>query len=211
LESKGAQTHVHDPRNAAVLVYVDGMLVPRDKAVVSVFDSGFVLGDGVWEGFRLVNGRIAFAEAHLQRLLDGAKSIELEIGRSKAELLASITALLARRRLPVTGHSVCVECKHAGNACVLVAHGTACLGPVTHGGCGALCPSFDRGCFGCFGPSESANVDGLHAALRVVDTSEPAIVRMLRTFNVGAAAFDDAARRYDDLTTERPALGADRP
>jgi coenzyme F420-reducing hydrogenase gamma subunit len=130
---------------------------------------------------------------------------------SKDELLASITALLARRRLPVTGHSVCVECKHAGNACVLVAHGTACLGPVTHGGCGALCPSFDRGCFGCFGPSESANVDGLHAALRVVDTSEPAIVRMLRTFTVGAPAFDDAARRYDDLTTERPALGADRP
>ncbi len=90
LESKGAQTHVHDPRNDAVLVYVDGKLVPRDKAVVSVFDSGFVLGDGVWEGFRLVNGRIAFADAHLQRLLDGAKSIELEIGRSQAELLAAL-------------------------------------------------------------------------------------------------------------------------
>ncbi len=130
---------------------------------------------------------------------------------SKEELLASITALLARRRLPVTGHSVCVECKQAGNTCVLVAHGTACLGPVTHGGCGALCPSFDRGCFGCFGPSESANVDGLHAALLVVDTPEPAIVRMLRTFNVGAPAFGDAAIRYDDRTPERPADGADRP
>ncbi len=90
MEAKGAQTHVHDPRNEAVLVYVNGELVPRDKAVVSVFDSGFVLGDGVWEGFRLVNGRIAFAEAHLTRLLDGAKSIELEIGLGKAQLLAAL-------------------------------------------------------------------------------------------------------------------------
>lgn len=86
----GAQTHVHDPRNEAVKVYVNGAMVPRDKAVVSVFDSGFVLGDGVWEGFRLVKGRIAFADAHLSRLLDGAKSIELDIGRSKAELLDAL-------------------------------------------------------------------------------------------------------------------------
>ena len=90
METRGAQTHVHDPRNEGVLVYVNGALVPRDRAVVSVFDSGFVLGDGVWEGFRLVKGRIAFADAHLQRLLDGAKSIELEIGRSKQELLAAL-------------------------------------------------------------------------------------------------------------------------
>lgn len=75
---------------------------------------------------------------------------------SKRELLRNITALLARRRPPITSHSVCVECKMAGNACLLVAEGTACLGPVTHAGCGALCPSIGRGCFGCFGPSESA-------------------------------------------------------
>ncbi len=90
METKGAQTHVEDQRNEAVLVYVNGELVPRDKAVVSVFDSGFVLGDGVWEGFRLVNCRIAFADAHLSRLLDGAKSIALEIGRSKEQLLAAL-------------------------------------------------------------------------------------------------------------------------
>ncbi|MGB8861706.1 MAG: hypothetical protein WCC60_20800 [Ilumatobacteraceae bacterium] len=120
---------------------------------------------------------------------------------SKQELLATITALLARRRPPVTSHSVCVECKRAGNACVLVAHGTPCLGPVTHGGCDALCPSFDRGCFGCFGPSESANVDGLRGALKAVGTTDEAMVRLLSTFNTGAPAFRDAAARYSSGTS----------
>ncbi len=115
---------------------------------------------------------------------------------SKQELLATITALLARRRPPITSHSVCVECKRAGNACVLVAHGTACLGPVTHGGCDALCPSFDRGCFGCFGPSESANVDGLRTALHTVGTGDDVLIRLLRTFNTEAPAFREAAARY---------------
>ncbi|MBL8702969.1 MAG: aminotransferase class IV [Alphaproteobacteria bacterium] len=90
MESKGAQTHVDDPRNAGVLVYINGAMVPRDKAVVSVFDSGFVLGDGIWEGFRQVNGRIAFADAHISRLLDGAKSIDLDIGRTRDELVAAL-------------------------------------------------------------------------------------------------------------------------
>ena len=115
---------------------------------------------------------------------------------SKRELLATITALLARRRLPLTAHSVCVECKQAANTCVLVAHGAPCLGPVTHGGCDALCPSFDRGCFGCFGPSESANVDGLRTALLAAGTGDDVLIRLLRTFNAGAPAFGDAAARY---------------
>ena len=115
---------------------------------------------------------------------------------SKHELLATITALLARRRPPITSHSVCVECKQAGNTCVLVAHGTACLGPVTHGGCDALCPSFDRGCFGCFGPAEAANVDGLRTALHAVGTGDDVLIRLLRTFNTGAPEFRDAAARY---------------
>ena len=63
---------------------------------------------------------------------------------------------------PVTpAHSVCIECKRAGNVCVMVAHGTPCLGPVTQAGCGALCPSYARGCYGCFGPRESANGSSL--------------------------------------------------
>jgi branched-chain amino acid aminotransferase len=90
VEGKGAQSHVDDPRNAAVLVYVNGELVPRAEAKVSVFDAGFVLGDGVWEGFRLVGGRVAFAGAHLRRLLDGARAIDLDVGMTAGELLAAI-------------------------------------------------------------------------------------------------------------------------
>ena len=86
----GAQTHLDDPRNKDVLVYLDGRLVAKAEAVVSVFDSGFVLGDGVWEGFRLVRGRIAFLQDHLKRLFDGAKAIALDIGRTPAEIEAAL-------------------------------------------------------------------------------------------------------------------------
>ena len=116
---------------------------------------------------------------------------------SKEVLLSTITALVAGRRPPPTGHSVCVECKHAGNTCVLVAHGTACLGPVTHAGCNALCPSFQRGCFGCFGPSESANVDALQAAWRAAGIDDAQLLRALRTFNVAAPEFADGAQRVE--------------
>ncbi|HEV2817941.1 MAG TPA: aminotransferase class IV [Allosphingosinicella sp.] len=75
-----------DPRNADILISVNGALKPRAEAVVSVFDSGFVLGDGVWEGLRVHNGRIAFLEAHLDRLYEGAKAIAMDIGLSRADL-----------------------------------------------------------------------------------------------------------------------------
>ena len=74
----------------------------------------------------------------------------------KKQLLEVLNALLHGRRPEISAESVCTECKRLGRVCVLVAHGTPCLGPVTHAGCGALCPSYHRGCFGCFGPSESA-------------------------------------------------------
>ena len=114
---------------------------------------------------------------------------------SKEQLLATITALLAGRRPSVTSHSVCVECKQAGNACVLVAQGAACLGPVTQAGCQALCPSLQRGCFGCFGPSEAANVDALHATWRAAGLDDGELVRTLLTFNAAAPVFADGAQR----------------
>ena len=114
---------------------------------------------------------------------------------SKEGLLSTITALLAGRRPPVTSHSVCVECKLAGNACVLVAQGTPCLGPVTHAGCSALCPSLQRGCFGCFGPSEAANVDALRSAWRAAGIDDDELFRALRTFNAAAPVFADGAHR----------------
>jgi coenzyme F420-reducing hydrogenase gamma subunit len=112
---------------------------------------------------------------------------------SKHELLATLAALLAGRRPPVTSHAVCVDCKFAGHTCVVVAHGTPCLGPVTHAGCGALCPSFHRGCYGCFGPSESANVPGLVHGLRVAGLRTDGIERALRSFNTNAAGFASRA------------------
>jgi sulfhydrogenase subunit delta len=69
------------------------------------------------------------------------------------QLLEVITALLAGRQPNVSRHSVCMDCKRAGRVCVMVAHGTPCKGPVTQAGCGALCPSLGRGCYGCFGPA----------------------------------------------------------
>lgn len=91
-EPIGASSHSYhdDPRNADILISVNGALKRRAEAVVSVFDSGFVLGDGVWEGIRLHNGRLAFLDAHLDRLYEGAKAIDLDIGLTPAELTESI-------------------------------------------------------------------------------------------------------------------------
>ncbi len=74
---------------------------------------------------------------------------------NKRQLVEVLSAFLAGRKPVTPAHSVCVECKLSGNVCVMVAHGTPCLGPVTHAGCGALCPSYHRGCYGCFGPMET--------------------------------------------------------
>ena len=108
---------------------------------------------------------------------------------SKHELVATLSALLAGRRPPVSSHAVCAECKAAGTVCLTVASGEACLGPVTHAGCGALCPSFHRACFGCFGPSESANVPGLVRGLEVAGIRTDGVMRSLRTFNTNAPGF----------------------
>jgi branched-chain amino acid aminotransferase len=90
----GTHEYEDDPRNERILVYVNGELVPRDRAVVSVFDAGFVLGDGVWEGLRVRAGHPAFLERHLDRLFAGAKAIMLEIGRTRGELTEAIYSTL---------------------------------------------------------------------------------------------------------------------
>jgi branched-chain amino acid aminotransferase len=89
-ETAGSQDYVDDPRNDRVLVSVDGALTPRDEAKVSVFDSGFVLGDGVWEGLRLIDGRIGFLDRHFDRLWDGAKMLRIDIGLSREALAARL-------------------------------------------------------------------------------------------------------------------------
>jgi branched-chain amino acid aminotransferase len=86
----GTHDFADDPRNANILIWVNGELLPRERAVVSVFDSGFVLGDGVWEGLRVRHGHPAFVETHLDRLYEGAQAILLDIGMSRQELTAAI-------------------------------------------------------------------------------------------------------------------------
>jgi sulfhydrogenase subunit delta len=106
----------------------------------------------------------------------------------KGQLLEVISAYLNGRRPAIGAHSVCVECKRRGNVCVMVAHGTPCLGPVTHAGCGALCPSYHRGCYGCFGPMEAPNAGSLGAWLAGHGLAERDVVRAYRTYYAGADA-----------------------
>ena len=104
----------------------------------------------------------------------------------KRQLLEVISAFLAGRRPQISSASVCTECKRRGTVCVMVAHGTPCLGPVTHAGCGAICPSYNRGCYGCFGPMETPNTVSLTRQLRVLGMGDRAVDRVFRTFNVEA-------------------------
>jgi branched-chain amino acid aminotransferase len=100
----GSQDFAADPRNADLKIYLNGALVRREDAKVSVFDAGFVLGDGVWEGLRLHKGRLLFLEAHLDRLYDGLARIQLDLGLSRAALTAEIEKLLAANRMRHGAH-----------------------------------------------------------------------------------------------------------
>ncbi len=109
----------------------------------------------------------------------------------KRQLLSVLSALLAGRQPRIPGHSVCHECKLRGTACVMVAHGTPCLGPVTQAGCGAICPSFDRGCYGCFGPMATPNTAALVPELMRLGTAPGDVRRVFATFNAAAPGFRD--------------------
>jgi coenzyme F420-reducing hydrogenase gamma subunit len=108
---------------------------------------------------------------------------------NKRQLLEVIGAFLNERRPAIPSHSVCIECKRRGNVCVMVAHGTPCLGPVTHAGCGALCPSYHRGCYGCFGPMETPNTGSLAGWFDTHGSDDQDIVRMYRLIYAGAPEF----------------------
>ena len=94
MEGRGTHSYLPDPRNAAILIDVNGEHFAREQAKVSVFDSGFMLGDGVWEGIRLHRGRLAFLDRHLDRLYRGAKAIAMDIGIDRAELERRLYAVL---------------------------------------------------------------------------------------------------------------------
>jgi len=115
---------------------------------------------------------------------------------SKHQLMEVITAFLHKRKPTVPTHSVCVECKARGTPCIMVRDGVPCLGPVTQAGCGAICPAFDRGCYGCFGPSETPNVRALADWWSGLGVEDVDIVRALRTFNAYAPEFREASDSY---------------
>lgn len=108
---------------------------------------------------------------------------------NKSQLLEVVSAFLTKRAPNVPTESVCIECKRRGNVCVVVARGTPCLGPVTQTGCGAICPAYHRGCYGCFGPMDSPNTDSLIKNLGYLGMPPEEIRRVFRTYNAGAPSF----------------------
>ncbi len=116
---------------------------------------------------------------------------------NKYQLIELIAATLAGRKPNIPTYAVCMECKRKGNVCVSVAHGTSCMGPVTQAGCGALCPSYDRGCYGCFGPMESPNTASLIERFRVLGLTDPEISRAFRSFSAWAWQFRKASEECE--------------
>ncbi len=114
---------------------------------------------------------------------------------NKAQLLEVLSAFLRGRPPAVPGYSVCFECKRRGTSCIMVANGIPCLGPITQAGCGAICPAYMRGCYGCFGPMETPNTVSLTEWWRRLGVPEPDIVRVLRTFNAWAEPFRQESER----------------
>jgi coenzyme F420-reducing hydrogenase gamma subunit len=114
----------------------------------------------------------------------------------KAQLLEVIGAFLHARKPNVPTESVCLECKRRANVCVMVAKGVACLGPVTQAGCGAICPAYDRGCYGCFGPMESPNTGALASRLRALGMESAQVQRVFRNFNAWAEPFRAESERH---------------
>jgi len=120
----------------------------------------------------------------------------------KRQLLEVIRALIAGRRPRTPSHCVCLDCKRRGTVCITVSQGVPCLGPVTQSGCGAICPAYDRGCYGCFGPATQPNVVSLTTQFQTSGTATPTILRGLRLFNANAPEFRQESDRLSGLPTE---------
>jgi len=127
--TQGSHHSADDPRNRDILIYVNGELFPRERAVVSVFDSGFILGDGVWEGLRVHHGHPAFLEMHLARLYEAAKAIDLDIGLTRAALTAALYRTLEANRMTDGVHMRLMVTR--GLKSTPYQDPRACIGPAT--------------------------------------------------------------------------------
>jgi sulfhydrogenase subunit delta len=116
---------------------------------------------------------------------------------NKSQLVEVLSAFLNGRKPNIPDQSVCVECKRRGTVCVMVAQGVPCLGPVTQTGCGAICPAYTRGCYGCFGPKETPNTSALSASWSGLGVSEQDLVRAYRTFNAYAEPFRKESEAHE--------------
>ncbi len=116
---------------------------------------------------------------------------------NRYQLIEVLQSLLAGRKPRTPKHSVCLDCKRRGTVCIAVARDEACLGPITQSGCGAICPTFNRGCYGCFGPTAQANCDSLTDWYLQDRITAPNLVPLLRSFNAGASEFRDCGDRVD--------------
>ncbi len=119
---------------------------------------------------------------------------------NKGQLLEVISAYLGGRAPNVPTESVCAECKRRGTVCVVVAEGTPCLGPVTQAGCGAICPAYRRGCYGCYGPQDTPNAPSLVRRVRSLGLRSTDVIRLFRTFNAAAPAFRAASEQAERET-----------
>ena len=116
---------------------------------------------------------------------------------NKYQLLEFVTATLAGRKPNIPSYSVCIECKRKANVCIPVAREVPCLGPVTQAGCAALCPSYDRACYGCYGPMETPNTASLTSQFRILGQTDSQVARAFRGFNAWAWQFRKASEECE--------------
>lgn len=182
----------------------------NSKALISIGACATAGGIQALRNFRDVKDFISVVYAHPEYIdtLEHSKPISAYVPVdfelrgcpiNKHQLLELLNATLHHRAPNISSHSVCTECKRRGLVCVMVAHQTPCLGPVTHAGCGALCPAYHRGCFGCFGPKETPHPASLSQIWQAMGVEEQAIFRAFRGINAAAPAFleESLAREKD--------------
>jgi len=121
---------------------------------------------------------------------------------NRHQLVEALTALIAGRQPRTPRHAVCLDCKRRGTVCITVARGIPCLGPLTHAGCGAICPSYDRGCYGCYGPAAQPNAPSLSAWLVKEGSSPAELVPLLKNFNAYAPEFRAESDRLAALGSD---------
>jgi sulfhydrogenase subunit delta len=119
---------------------------------------------------------------------------------NKQQLVEVLGSLIAGRKPRTPGHCVCLDCKRRGTVCVTVARGTPCIGPITQAGCGAICPAYDRGCYGCFGPVQQPNPTSLADHLLAQGVAPTRLVQLVRNFNAWAPEFKEAGDRIEAMT-----------